>query len=230
MDAGLAALGGNRRVVDHSVVGGAGPHKTPGMDGALHGPLDAATSARVDAGGELRPALAGLDRAGFTDVYRAELSWVVSTLRRLGVAAADLQDAAQKVFTEVWRQRGAYDRARPLRPWLFGFAYRIVGDHLRGAWRKRAVFDEVDASPDDAASGEETLDAARNRRLVIAALEALELDRRAVFVMCDIDGASAPDTAAALGIPLGTVYSRLRLAREDFAAAVKRLRSKRGER
>lgn len=211
-------------------MGGDGSAKTPIMDGALYGPSEAAMSARVDAGDERHPAHGGLDRAGFTDVYRAELSWMVSTLRRLGVAAPDLQDAAQKVFTEVWRQRGTYDRARPLRPWLFGFAYRVVGDYLRGAWRKRAVFDDFDAAHDDAALGEEALDAARNRQLVIAALEALDLDRRAVFVMCDIDGASAPDAAAALGIPLGTVYSRLRLAREDFSAAVKRLRSKRGER
>ena len=204
--------------------------KTPAMDGALHGVFEAATADATDANVGSGPALAGLDRAGFTAVYRAELPWVVSTLRRLGVAAPDLQDAAQKVFTEVWRQRGAYDRARPLRPWLFGFAYRVVGDYLRGAWRRRAVFDGVDDARDEREGADEAVDAARNRRLVIAALEALDLDRRAVFVMCDIDGASAPDAAAALGIPLGTVYSRLRLAREDFSVAVKRLRSKRGER
>ena len=53
-------------------------------------------------------------------------------------------------------------------------------------------------------------------------LAALELDRRAVFVMHDIDGHVMPDIATALGIPLNTAYSRLRLARADFAVAVKR--------
>ena len=62
------------------------------------------------------------------------------------------------------------------------------------------------------------------------ALGALDFDRRAAFVTMDIEGMSAPDAAVALGIPLGTAYSRLRLAREDFSAAVKRLRLKRGER
>jgi len=56
------------------------------------------------------------------------------------------------------------------------------------------------------------------------ALEELDLDRRAVFVMHDIDGHVMPDIAAALGVPLNTAYSRLRLARADFAAAVERVR------
>ena len=207
-------------------------HQTTGMEGAAQAPIDAladALEAPAGPSSTARDGASGLDRAAFTAVYRAELAWTANTLRRLGVAAPDLQDAAQKVFTEVWRQRATFDRGRPVKPWLFGFAYRVVGDYQRGAWRRRAVFEEVDAAS-DGESAEDAIDAVRNRRLVLAALGALDLDRRAVFVMSDIDGASAPEVAAALGIPLGTVYSRLRLAREDFTAAVKRLRSKRGER
>lgn len=206
---------------------GASPRpQTPGMEGAAQAPFDAlAAESPVPPGADA----CGLDRAAYTAIYRAELAWTVNTLRRLGVATPDLQDAAQKVFTEVWKQRATYDRQRPVKPWLFGFAYRVVGDYQRGAWRKRAVFEEVDTTC-EGESGEEAVDAERNRRLVLAALDALDIDRRAVFVMSEIDGASAPEVATALGIPLGTVYSRLRVAREEFAAAVKRLRSRRGER
>ena len=57
-------------------------------------------------------------------------------------------------------------------------------------------------------------------------LDGLELDRRAVLVMHDIEGHPVPEVAAALTIPIATAYSRLRLAREDVAAAIKRLRAR----
>jgi RNA polymerase sigma-70 factor (ECF subfamily) len=59
--------------------------------------------------------------------------------------------------------------------------------------------------------------------LAHAALQAVELSRRAVFILYELDGSTLPEIAAALAIPLGTASSRLRLARQDFEAAVKRL-------
>ena len=76
--------------------------------------------------------------------------------------------------------------------------------------------DSLVAGPADAAD--------QDRRLVLRALEAVELDRRAVFVLYEIDGESMNAIAQSLGIPVNTAYSRLRLARDEFAAAVKRLR------
>ena len=67
----------------------------------------------------------------------------------------------------------------------------------------------------------------RKRRLVQIALDEIELDRRAVFVLHDIDGFTGEEVARTLAIPLGTVYSRLRLAREDFSAKMRRLQAKR---
>lgn len=63
------------------------------------------------------------------------------------------------------------------------------------------------------------------RALLMQALDELELERRAVFVMHELDGQAVPEIAAALEIPLGTAYSRLRLAREDMTAAVRRFRA-----
>jgi RNA polymerase sigma-70 factor (ECF subfamily) len=60
--------------------------------------------------------------------------------------------------------------------------------------------------------------------MVIRVLDKLDLDRRAVLVMHDLEGQTVPEIAAALGVPVATAYSRLRLAREDVAAALKRLR------
>ena len=66
------------------------------------------------------------------------------------------------------------------------------------------------------------------RDVVLRALEALDFDRRTVIVMHDLEGFDAPEIAAQLGALLNTVYSRLRLARADFRAAVEVLQSKGG--
>jgi RNA polymerase sigma-70 factor, ECF subfamily len=66
------------------------------------------------------------------------------------------------------------------------------------------------------------------RRVVIEALSALDDDRRAVFVMHELDELPAPEIADALGIPVNTVYSRLRVARERFAQALERLKARGG--
>jgi RNA polymerase sigma-70 factor (ECF subfamily) len=58
------------------------------------------------------------------------------------------------------------------------------------------------------------------------ALDGLDLDRRAVFVMHELDEIPVPEVANTLAIPLNTAYSRLRLARVDVAAAIQRFRAK----
>jgi RNA polymerase sigma-70 factor (ECF subfamily) len=75
-------------------------------------------------------------------------------------------------------------------------------------------------------SPEEQLAAHDDRRLVLAALEGIDLERRAVFILYEIDGTAMSEIAQSLGIPVNTAYSRLRVARGEFAAAVKRLRAR----
>ena len=80
----------------------------------------------------------------------------------------------------------------------------------------------------DAASPDEAIDKAKGRQLVLEALESLDLDRRAVFILHEIDGQPIPEVALALGTPLNTAYSRLRLGRKEFAEAIQRLQARRG--
>jgi RNA polymerase sigma-70 factor (ECF subfamily) len=67
------------------------------------------------------------------------------------------------------------------------------------------------------------------RAMVLAALDALDQDKREVFVAIEIEEHSGPEVAEALGVSVNTVYSRLRLAREEFTTALRRKR-KTGER
>jgi RNA polymerase sigma-70 factor (ECF subfamily) len=165
----------------------------------------------------------------FARLYEHEFSYVWHTVRRLGVAARDLPDVTHDVFVTVYRRLDTYDSARPLRPWLFGVAYRTAADHHKRARTAREVVDDQIEVHDPAPGAEQRLADAQTRQLVQQCLAALELDRRAVLIMHDIDGHAMPEIAAALGVPLKTMYSRLRLAREDFTAAVRRQKARRGE-
>lgn len=163
----------------------------------------------------------------FETLYGREFSYVYRTLRRLGVRAADVEDLVHDVFVVVHRRLPDFDAARPVRPWLFGIAYRVASDHRRLARHVREVGVDFPHARCEAPDPEARAQAAEARDLVLEALDALDLDRRAVLVMHDIDGHAVPEIAAALDVPLNTVYSRLRIARERFEAAVRRITARR---
>ena len=162
----------------------------------------------------------------FQAIYRAEFPYVWNTLRRLGVRHADLGDLSHEVFVVAFRRLSDFDQARPVRPWLFGIAFRVVA-HFRRAQQTNPESCS-DVSPDELAAPaqgpEEALAARQDRALVARALDTLDLDRRAVFVMHELEGQAVPEIARTLDVPLNTAYSRLRLARRDFVEAVRRTR------
>jgi len=156
----------------------------------------------------------------FRIIYDEDFGYVVNTLRRLGVRERDVEDIAHEVFVAVHRHLEAYDPSRPRRAWLFGFAVRCAAAHRRRAQHVREQVTDVE--PVDAGPRADELVATdQARRLVLLGLEALDDTRRAIFVMHEIDGYRMPEVAEALGIPLNTGYSRLRLARREFTAAVR---------
>ncbi len=160
----------------------------------------------------------------FRELFSAELAWMWTTLRRLGVRHADLEDVTHDVFLKVYGKLDVYDPARPARPWLFAFAYRAASDYRRLARHREQPSDDV---PDAAASAEpadEAIEKMEESALLHAALARVDLDRRAVLVAHEIDGTPMKDVASALGIPVNTAYSRLRIGREELTAAVVRLR------
>jgi RNA polymerase sigma-70 factor (ECF subfamily) len=158
----------------------------------------------------------------FRTLFDRELPYVWTTLRRLGIAERDREDLCHEVFFRVHQRLDTYDATRPAKPWLCAFAVRVASEHRRRAH----VRSEDLGGADDAAqlavappSGQR----AESKELVDLALEGLDLDKRAVLVLHDLDGETVPDIARGLGLPEGTVYSRLRAARMEFTAAVKRL-------
>lgn len=156
-------------------------------------------------------------------IYEAEVAFVWKSLRRLGIRDADLEDVTHDLFIAVQRKLPERDPARPVRPWLFGFAYRLASDYRRSGRARRELLADVQEVPDPAPAADEQLSAREAHALILAALDALTLDARAVFVMHDLDGCSMPDIAEVLGEGLNTLYSRLRLARRRFMNTVRHL-------
>jgi len=166
------------------------------------------------------------ERGSFRDLFEREFDYVWISLRRLGVHPSDLEDVAQEVFVQVHRRLAVYDPARPLRPWLFAFAARCASDWRRLSRHRVEVLgiDEGAAAAAVAPAADDALESARDHELVLRALAQLDPDRRAVFVLHELDECPMKEIAEALGLPLFTGYSRLRLARRDFTKAVRRLR------
>ena len=169
------------------------------------------------------PAASDALGARFRALFEAELRYVWTSLGRLGVDDRDRHDLASEVFFRVHRRMRDLDPSRPVRPWLFAFVVRVAAEHRR---RGRTRHETLGAVDDAGARAVETrCDRADERQIVRLALEELDLDKRAVFVMHFLDGFTIPEVSRALEIPLGTAYTRLRAGREVFTAAVRRLRT-----
>ncbi len=165
----------------------------------------------------------------FRTIYELELDYVWRSLRRLGVPERDVEDTAHDLWLSVYGKLGTYDRARPLRPWLFGFAYRFASDYRKKARvRHEEIGQEVDERPTPGAHSEEKMIETENRNRVLSTLEELAPEPRAVFVLHELDGIAIPEVARSLDIPLNTAYSRLRSAREEFKTRFQK-HIKRGE-
>ena len=164
-----------------------------------------------------------LDVALVHDQY-ADFVW--RSLQRLGIPKANLEDALQDVFIVVQRRLESFDSTTKMSTWLFGICLRVAAAHRRRAHlRREKQVSEFQDQPDEhpLANPEQAAIRHEAQRRLQLGLEALELERRAVFVMFEIDRIPATAIADMLDIPVGTVYSRLHRARADFSEAIGRL-------
>jgi RNA polymerase sigma-70 factor (ECF subfamily) len=148
----------------------------------------------------------------FERVYDEHVGYVWHSLRRLGVPSRDVEDVVQDTFVIVHRKLAEFDSERPLRPWLFGIAYRTAL-----AYRRRAVQREVPTeTPASGAVANDVEDEVTTRDRAYRLLQRIPPERRAVLIMHELDEMTAQEIADVLSIPLNTVYSRLRIARQEF--------------
>ncbi len=157
----------------------------------------------------------------FAAAYDAEFEGMWLYLRRLGVPAADVEDAVHDVFVVAHRRYATYDSSRPLRPWLLGIAFRIAAQWRRQRRHEVDVDEPARELPDDGEGPDAALQSREASRQLHAALGQIDLQQRAVVVMHDLHGIAVPQIADELNVPLNTVYSRLRLGRATVAAVLR---------
>lgn len=161
------------------------------------------------------------------DVYRAHAPFVWTSLQRLGVRPSDLDDVLQEVFVVVHKRSESFDGSSKMTTWLFGICMRVASGYRRRSFRRREEFVE---EPHEHAvatdSPESDLASRESRRRLEELLDELDLDKRAVFVMFEIDEVPCEEIAQIFGVPVGTIYSRLHAARKDFQKALARMHAR----
>ena len=156
-------------------------------------------------------------------LYRRHAEQVLGWAIRLGGPRLDAEDTAQEVFAIALRRVSTFRGEARLSTWLFAITRNVIQNARRRAAFKRLVGlgADVEIVPSHADT-EEEVERLRRRRMVQSTLERLKKNQREVLVLMDMEGRSAPEVGEMLGVPPGTVYSRLHYARQAFAKALQR--------
>lgn len=153
-------------------------------------------------------------------IYRDHFEFVWRSLRGLGFGESEAEDLAQDVFLVARRRLPDFDHSRPLRPWLFGILRRVAADRRRSAARTERRLRLLPPPSPAETNPERNTAQAEAASFVEQFLATLEESRRMIFILSEAEGLSGTEIAEALGINRNTVYTRLRAARQQFAAAI----------
>ncbi len=179
------------------------------MQAAVHQPLPEAP----------RPAL------DVATVFRENLPFAFRALRRLGVAEADIDDVCQEVFVVVMRRLADFEGRSQVRTWIYGICARTASDYRKRAPRRREVLTDTPPERVEPKGPHEYATESEARDLLDRILAQLDDDKRAVFVLYEIEELPMAEVAQALECPLQTAYSRLHAARkrvQELAAELER--------
>lgn len=168
------------------------------------------------------PPLDKAEEQRFRELLTMHLDFVWRCLRRMGVPPGDCDDAAQQVFLVAAAKLSTITKGCE-RAFLFGTATRIAANARRSLHRRdEAQFFLLQHQADEQNSQEDLSDQLRARAMMDAILRDMPEELRQVFVLFELEELSVGDVGEILSIPIGTVGSRLRRAREDFQERVHR--------
>jgi RNA polymerase sigma-70 factor, ECF subfamily len=163
------------------------------------------------------------------DLFRQHAPWIARFLSRLGAEPSSVEDMVQDVFLVAHRKGGYIPGAASPKTWLADIAQHVKSTANRTRRRRREQVDpgalaaavHHSASPYDLAASSEGL------TRVQSFLDELSEEQRTVFILFELEHEPLAAIAAGLGVPLGTVCSRLDTARQSIRRAYEKLESNR---
>jgi RNA polymerase sigma-70 factor, ECF subfamily len=164
----------------------------------------------------------------FRDIYDEHFAFVWRSLRRLGILEADVPDAVQDVFLVVHRRLAEFEGRSKMSTWIYGICYRIASDRRKAARvvRFTSADEQFYNTPDDRVDIAAEAEHRQNLQKLDLLLDEMPLEQRAVFTLFELECLTGEDISQTLDVPLGTVYSRLRLARETFRRSATRIQAR----
>ncbi|MCL6454030.1 MAG: sigma-70 family RNA polymerase sigma factor [Alicyclobacillus sp.] len=164
---------------------------------------------------ELMKRVANRDRAALEAIYDRYERIVYGFARKSGADGFAAEEIVQDVFTKVWNAAGSYDEHQAkFSTWLLTIARRTAIDHARKRQRvapPSAAEETLQAVPDGAGGPEEVAEVRALQQMLRAALSELPVDQKWLIERIYLQGLTQREVAELLGLPMGTVKSRLRL-------------------
>jgi RNA polymerase sigma-70 factor (ECF subfamily) len=168
---------------------------------------------------EPRPSLVLVPASGRDALFADWLPTVTQWCRRLGGPSIDADDAAQDVMLVVMRRVDELRAPEARATWIFAVTRRVLAAHRRRAWLRRWTGFASPELPDPTPGADRALDDHGLAVLIDRALARLSAPHRELIVLVDVEGRSVQEAAGIVGVPEGTVKSRLSRARDHLTAA-----------
>jgi len=159
------------------------------------------------------------DPEAFGELYERHVDAVLNHCFRRTGSWQLAEDLTSSVFLETWRRRHVLeiDTGASMLPWLLGTANNVIRHQMRSLVRHRRALSRLPHSVTDPDLSDEAvgrIDAEARMRRVLGAMKRLTLVEQEVIALCVWAGLGYADAAVAMGVPIGTVRSRLARARE----------------
>ena len=169
---------------------------------------------------DLLAAVADGERTALEELYRRHAPWIVARLQRRCSDPGLVDEVLQDAFVAAWRAADRYDGRGEVGAWLWGIAVRRLVDAVRRSPRPTADLLSVPETVDVTASAEEQVLLGLEHGELGPALDRMSPELRAVVRATVLDGLTTREAGKLLGIPSGTVKTRMMRARAQLREAL----------